>query len=126
MRGRARRPAPNQRGVSLVEIVLVLLVVAVAGTALYAYFDATKTSLGRVSTERPVNYARLMADTATLAVIRAQLDLHYSRHGQWPASHEAVGALLSPAPRFQCAGNDYTYDPATGALGLIITDPGRC
>ncbi len=129
MRGRARLsrlPGPDRRGVSVVEIVLVLLVVAVAGTALYAYLDATKTSLERANTERPLHHARLLADHATLAAIRTQLDLYHARHGTRPASREAVGALLSPAPRFQCAGNDFTYDPATGALGLVITDPARC
>jgi len=119
-------PGPRQRGFSLVELVLILLVVAVASTALYSYFEATKQSLDRVNTERPINHARVMADSETLAGIRAQLDLYYSQHGQWPASRQALGALLNPAPRFQCAGNDYTYDPATGALGLVITDPGRC
>jgi hypothetical protein len=29
-------------------------------------------------------------------------------------------------PRFQCAGNDFEYDPATGALRLTITDDARC
>jgi hypothetical protein len=29
-------------------------------------------------------------------------------------------------PKFQCAGNDFEYDPATGALQLLITDSGRC
>ena len=36
-----------------------------------------------------------------------------------------VRAVLSQAPRFQCAGNDYTYDSAGGAVGLLIMDPRR-
>jgi hypothetical protein len=34
--------------------------------------------------------------------------------------------LLRPTPRFQCAGQDYTYEPASGALGLVVMDAGRC
>jgi hypothetical protein len=30
------------------------------------------------------------------------------------------------APKFQCAGNDFDYDAATGALRLTITDDTRC
>jgi hypothetical protein len=110
-----------------VEIVLVLLVVAGAGTALYAYLGTTKQSLDTLSAGRPVNHARLYADLSTLAAIRNQLDVYYATRGQWPPSREAVAALLSLAPRFQCAGNDYTYDPASGAVGLVnMDDPSRC
>ena len=103
-----------------------LVVLAIGSTALYAYLGATKQSLDRLNPQRPVNHARLVADLATLAAIRNQLDVYHSTHGQWPPSREAVGALLSPAPRFQCAGNDFTYEPASGAVGLVIMDPGRC
>ncbi len=116
----------SQRGVSLVEIVLVLLVVALASTAFYAYLGATKKSLETLNTERPLNHARIAADLETLSAIRNQLDVYYAAHGQWPPSREVVAALLSPAPRFQCAGNDYTYEPATGAVGLVIIDASHC
>jgi hypothetical protein len=29
-------------------------------------------------------------------------------------------------PKFQCAGNDVDYDPASGSLSLTITDDARC
>ena len=103
-----------------------LLVVALASAGLYAYLGATKTSLDTLGTERPLTHARLAADLSSLAAIRNQLGVYYASRGQWPASREAVSALLRPAPRFQCAGNDYTYDPASGAVGLVIMDPRRC
>ncbi len=104
-----------------------LLVVAVGAAGLYAYLGETKRSLETLKTERPIHHARLAADLATLAAIRNQLDVYYASHGQWPQSREAVESMLRPAPRFQCAGNDYTYDPATGAVGLAnMDDPGRC
>jgi len=37
-----------------------------------------------------------------------------------------VAALMAGPPRFQCAGGDFDYDPASGSLGLTVTDPGRC
>jgi hypothetical protein len=69
---------------------------------------------------------RLTADLATLAAIRTQLDLYHATHGQWPASKEASVEALAPPPRFQCPGNDYTFDPSSGAISLLIMDPGRC
>jgi len=37
-----------------------------------------------------------------------------------------VAALLTPPPNFQCEGNDYNYDPATGQVTLLIDDFSRC
>ena len=55
----------------------------------------------------------------------ARADTH-AQNGKWPESKEAVATLLHPPPNFQCQGNDYTYDPATGQVGLVSDDPGRC
>jgi prepilin-type N-terminal cleavage/methylation domain-containing protein len=125
-----RPVAPNlgegERGLSLVEIAIALLVVAVASAGLYAYLAQTKKTLEAVHSGQVVGHVRLTADLATLAAIRNQLDLYYASHGQWPASKEAsVGALATP-PRFQCPGNDYTFDPSSGAITLLIMDPSRC
>ena len=115
-----------QRGLSLVEVVLVLLVVAIASAGLYTYLARTARTLETVSAGRVLGHARLTADLATLAGIRNQLDLYHATHGQWPSSKEASAAILKPPPRFQCAGNDYTFDPASGTIGLVIMDPSRC
>src|SRR6266705_2101437 len=66
----------SQRGISVVEILIVLIVAAVACGGLYSYMGATKKSLDTVNTGRPLGHARLAADLATLAAIRNQLDLH--------------------------------------------------
>lgn len=47
-------------------------------------------------------------------------------HGEWPADKAAVIALLPAPPRFQCAGNDFEYDPAGGTVRLGVDDPARC
>ena len=37
-----------------------------------------------------------------------------------------VATLLNPPPAFQCEGNDYRYEPATGLVTLVIDDATRC
>jgi prepilin-type N-terminal cleavage/methylation domain-containing protein len=116
----------GHRGFSLVEVVILLLVIAVASTAVYTYLGATRKSLETVNSSRPIAHARIMADLSTLAAIRTQLGVYQATHGQWPASGEELAAALRPAPQFQCAVNDYTYDPQSGAVGLVIIDAEHC
>jgi hypothetical protein len=118
--------AEGSPGFSLVGVVLALLVVALASTAFYAYLGATRQSLESINVERPMHQARLIADLQTLVQIKTQLGVYQAGHGNWPPSRDAVAALLSPAPRFQCAGQDYTYDPGSGAVGLVVMDASRC
>ncbi len=121
-RGTDRTPA----GFSLVEIAITLVVVAIVGAVLYWYIGSTTKTLEKVQQERPLSQARLTADRATVAAIRGSLQIYYAQNGQWPASKEAVSALLHPQPNFQCEGNDYDYDPATGQVTLLIDDAARC
>lgn len=116
----------GERGFSVVEIVILLLVAAIASTALYGYLGATKKSLETVNASRPVAHARIMADLSTLAAIRTQLGVYQATHGQWPASREELAAAVKPTPQFQCAGNDFTYDPQSGTVGLVIMDAEHC
>jgi prepilin-type N-terminal cleavage/methylation domain-containing protein len=116
----------GSRGFSLVEIAIVLVVLAIVGSILYAYLGSTSKTLETIQREKPLSQARLVADRATLTSIRTALQIYYGQNGQWPASKEAVASLLHPAPNFQCTGNDYTYDPATGQIGLLIDDPAQC
>jgi len=116
----------EERGLSLVEIALVVVVLAMVGAVLYAYIGSTTRTLESVREQRPLSQARLTADRATLTAIRSSLQVYYGQHGQWPATKEAVAALLSPPPSFQCDRNDYAYDAASGDVRLIIDDPTRC
>jgi Flp pilus assembly pilin Flp len=120
------RVARDEHGVGLVEIALVVVVVAIVGALLYAYLASTTKTLEWVQEERPLSQARLAADRATLTAIRSAIQIYYSQNGQWPPSKEAVAALLTPPPGFQCAGNDYEYDPAGGQARLIVDDSARC
>lgn len=123
---RRRGVAAGSRGLGLVEIAVVLVVVAILGAVLYQYLASTARTVETVQAERPLSQARLAADRATLAAIRSTLQIYHSQHGAWPSSKEAIAALLNPPPAFQCEGNGYTYDPATGAVALLVDDPGRC
>jgi len=116
----------GERGFGLVEILIVLVIVAVAGGLLYGYFGSTAKTVERIQEQRPLEHAKLAADRATLASIKSVVDVYRAQHDAWPADRAAVLALLAASPRFQCAGNDFDYDPATGALSLRVADPGRC
>ncbi len=116
----------DRRGIGLIEILLVLAIVAVAGFLLMRYVGSTATTVEKLQEEKPLAHARLAADQATLTSIQTLVRAYQAQHGQWPADKAAVLALAAGPPRFQCAGNDVEYDPASGSLQLVITDPGRC
>src|SRR2546426_694540 len=87
---------------------------------------STAKTLETFHQERPLSQARFAADQATLTSIRTSLQLYYGQHGEWPTTKEAVTALMSPPPAFQCEGNDFSYDPATGEVRLLRPDLARC
>ena len=109
----------------LVEIILVLIVFAIIGAALYWYMGSTEKAVELLK-ESPLAPVRLAADRQTLAVIKNALQIYHSQNGSWPPNKKAVAALVVPEPRFQCAGNDFTYDPASGQVRLVIDDVSRC
>jgi type II secretory pathway pseudopilin PulG len=125
---RARRPGTGraQSGLGLVEILVVAVILAVVGTFLYQYFVSTTKTVETIQQQKPMSAARLAADRATVAAIRTSLTLYFSQHGAYPPSKEVVATLLNPPPSFQCDGNDYRYEPATGLVTLVIDDAARC
>lgn len=120
------RSPRGQAGFGLIEIVLALVIVAIAGAVLYHYVSSTQRTVERIQERRPLAHAKLAADQATLATLQTLLRTYQAQHGQWPPDKAAVLALLPSAPRFQCAGNDVDYDPAGGQLRLLVSDPARC
>ena len=102
------------------------IVLAVVGAFLYQYFLSTTKTVETIQQQRPLSAARLAADRATVAAIRTSLQLYFGQHGGYPPSKEVVATLLNPSPSFQCEGNDYRYDPATGQVTLVIDDAARC
>ncbi len=114
------------RGFGLVEILIVLAIVAVAGVVLYQYMSSTARTVEQFQEQRPLGGAKLAADQATAAMIRAQLQVYHAQNGAWPADKAAALAVLGAPPRFQCAGNDIVYDPVTGQFRLLVEDATRC
>lgn len=115
-----------QRGFGLIEIVIVLAVVAIAGFFLMQYVNSTAKTTEMLQQDRPIDRTRLAADRATLASVQTVVRNYQVEKGQWPPDKAAVVGLLMGPPRFQCHGNDFDYDPASGALSLTITDDTRC
>ena len=115
-----------QRGFGLVEILLVLVVVAISGFVLMRYVGSTARTVEKLQEERPLANAKVAADQATLASVQGMVRTYQAQNGQWPADKAAILALLPSPVRFQCAGNDFQYDPASGTLRLLITDASRC
>src|SRR5207247_2418987 len=58
----------DQRGFGLVEILLVLVVVAIAGALLYRYFGATARTVEKLQAQRPLATSKLAADPAPRAL----------------------------------------------------------
>jgi prepilin-type N-terminal cleavage/methylation domain-containing protein len=114
------------RGFGLVEILIVLAVVAVAGYLLMQYVTSSTKTVEQLQQERPLDRTRLAADRATLASMQTLVRSYQAEKGEWPPDKAAVVGLLMAPPRFQCAGNDFEYDHATGALRLTVTDDARC
>ena len=116
----------KQRGFGYIEIVIVLAVVAASGYLLMQYFTSTAKTVEKLQQDRPLARTKLAADQATLTSVRGLVRSYQAEKGQYPPDKTAVIGLLASPPRFQCPGNDFEYDPATGTLGLTITDDSRC
>ena len=116
----------GQSGFGLLEILVVAVILAVVGSFLYQYFVSTTKTVETIQQQKPMSAARLAADRATVASIRTSLQLYFGQHGAYPPSKDVVATLLNPPPSFQCEGNDYRYEPATGLVTLVIDDASRC
>src|SRR2546422_10853588 len=116
----------KERGFGYIEIVIVLAVVAVAGYLLMQYFTSTAKTVEKIQQARPLARTKLAADQATLTSVQGLVRSYQAEKGQYPPDKATVVGLLFSPPRFQCAGNDFEYDPATGTLSLTITDDSRC
>lgn len=120
---RRSRHAP---GFGFVEILIVLAAVALAGYLLMQYVGSTTHTAETLTRERPIDRTRLAADRAMLSSVQALVRAYHAEKGHWPPDKATVVGLLMAPPRFQCRGNDFEYDPASGTLGLAITDDPRC
>ncbi len=116
----------RQRGFGFIEIIIVVAIVAVAGFLLMQYFSSTAKTVEKLQQDRPLSRTRLVADQATLTSVQSLVTAYRAEKGQNPPDKTTVLGLLVSPPKFQCPGNDFDYEPATGALSLTITDDARC
>ena len=122
-----RRLVRDQRGLGLIEIAVVLVIVAIVGSLLYRYVGSTAKQVQQFKEDKPLAHARLAADQATLASMQQALQTYRATNeGQLPPDKAGVVALLAGPPKFQCQGNDFDYDPTSGAMRLTVTDPAGC
>ena len=116
----------GQRGYGLIEILIVVAVVALGGYFLMQYVGSSAKTVEKLKEERPIDRSKLAADRATLTALQSAVRTYQAEKGQWPPDTQTVTGLLMAPPRWQCAGNDFDYDPASGTLNLTITDDTRC
>lgn len=110
----------------LIEVAIVLVVIAIAGFVVLRYFGSTATTVQKLQEDKPLAHSRLAADRATLATLAGLVRTYQAQQEKWPPDKAAVLGLLAGPPHFQCAGNDIDYDPATGAVRLLVDDAARC
>ena len=106
--GTPRRLA-DERGVTLVELMVVVAIIAVIAAVATALFqDLSKK-------------AKLSADMDTVSNLRTAVAFYYGKNnGLFPASLASINSLITPAPVYQC-GVTPTYTPSNGKITFSAT-----
>jgi type IV pilus assembly protein PilA len=101
------RRIKNQRGVTLVELMVVVAIIAIiAAIAITLYQDVQKK-------------ARLAADQGTVAALRSAGAIYYGKNdGSFP-TQGTLNTLVQPSPPvMQCPGNVWTIDATNGKISF--------
>ena len=106
-RRRARKC--DQRGLTLVELMIVVTIIAIiAAVAIAIYQDIVKKS-------------KLAADQGIVSSLRSAVAIYYGKNnGIFPSSMSGVEALVQPAPVYNCTVPP-TYDAANGKITFNAT-----
>ena len=99
----------DQGGLTLVELMIVVTIIAIiAAVAIAIYQDIVKKS-------------KLAADQGVVASLRSAVAIYYGRsNGLFPATMSAVEALVQPAPVYNCTVPP-VYDSANGKITFTAT-----
>ena len=99
----------DQRGLTLVELMVVVTIIAIiAAVAIAVYQDIVKKS-------------KLAADQGVVASLRSAVAIYYGRtNGLFPPTLTAVEGLVQPAPVYNCT-IPLIYDPNNGKLTFTAT-----
>ena len=108
-RRRRRRLLRRQRGLTLVELMIVVTIIAViAAVAVAVYQDIIKKS-------------RLAADQGVVSSLRSAVAIYYGRtNGLFPGSFGAVELMVTPPPIYNCSVIP-TYDTSNGKITYAAT-----
>jgi type IV pilus assembly protein PilA len=109
IRRRRRLRKRDQRGLTLVELMIVVTIIAiVAAVAIAIYQDIVKKS-------------KLAADQGIVSSLRSAVAIYYGRsNGLFPSTLASVEALVQPAPIYNCAVAPI-YEPANGKITFTAT-----
>jgi prepilin-type N-terminal cleavage/methylation domain-containing protein len=94
----------DQRGLTLVELMVVVTIIAIiAAVAIAVYQDIVKKS-------------KLAADQGIVSSLRSAVAIYYGRsNGLFPVNMASVEALVQPLPVYNCSVPP-VYDSANGKL----------
>jgi type IV pilus assembly protein PilA len=109
------RRMKDQRGVTLVELMVVVAIIAIiAAIAITLYQDVQKK-------------ARLAADQGTIAALRSASAIYYGKNdGAFPTQAN-LNTLVQPSPPvMQCPGNNWGIDATNGKITLTGNDIANC
>ena len=109
IRRRRRSRKRDQRGLTLVELMIVVTIIAIiAAVAIAIYQDIVKKS-------------KLAADQGIVSSLRSAVAIYYARsNGLFPATMTSVEALVQPAPIYNCSVPP-TYEPSNGKITFPAT-----
>ncbi|MGH7536338.1 MAG: prepilin-type N-terminal cleavage/methylation domain-containing protein [Gemmatimonadales bacterium] len=99
----------DQRGLTLVELMIVVTIIAIiAAVAIAIYQDIVKKS-------------KLAADQGIVSSLRSAVAIYYGRsNGLFPATMGSVELLVQPAPVYNCLVPP-VYDSANGKITFTVT-----
>ena len=108
-RGRRRTLRRRQRGLTLVELMIVVTIIAIiAAVAIAVYQDIVKKS-------------KLAADQGVVSSLRSAVAIYYGRsNGLFPGTFGAVESLVTPAPVYNCSIVP-AYDKNNGRISFDAT-----
>jgi len=106
---RRRTRKRDQRGLTLVELMIVVTIIAIiAAVAIAIYQDIVKKS-------------KLAADQGIVSSLRSAVAIYYGKNnGIFPASMGGVEALVQPVPVYNCSVTP-VYDSLNGKITFTAT-----
>ena len=106
---RRRSRKRDQRGLTLVELMIVVTIIAIiAVVAIAIYQDIVKKS-------------KLAADQAVVASLRSAVAIYYGKsNGLFPGTMTSVEGLVQPSPTYNCSVTP-AYDSVNGKITFTAT-----